>query len=433
MGSLRYVQIALDDADSHYGGCTTYVTYRILRDLLREEIKPVSLPLLIRLNPYVPFKTRGNAATKFVVAVPEEKVPSLIEMVLHLVNEYSERRGKASPGVAVLVSESLDVPSELVWLYCKAVRDVVSFDLVEKICEKANVKLFGGRGRIGAAAALGAVAQDLTYELLVYGDPDAKSKLNLDFDYVKLVDILTNPLTFTNIDVDDRKILLTPAGPDPVLLGIRGDSPLHVMLFLLALLPHVYHLVEGWLMYRTNQATEIHIENALSPSYTYMPDRTCGLVVSTERTETRHVKARTSRGHLFAYRHLGRIASTLELCTGLVLEWWGGKRLCLEGYFTYVEGLRILSSRLVELRNPRCPKCGCRLESAGRGRLRCRKCNYMTESLDKELISTSLRQLEHLLVLPKVSEHRHLMKPLSRVGLEGLALEFPDFPPFWIL
>ncbi len=428
-----FVHVALDDADSHYGGCTTYVTYRVVKDLLRRGFSLAGLPALVRLNPYVPFKTRGNAATRFTLVVEDEsRVCDVVDHVVSLVCEYSEHRGKASPGVAVLVARSLEVPEVLRWLYLKAVRDVVTLDVVSEVCGVVGVKLFGGKGRVGAAAALGASFDDATYELLVYSDPSKKRNVRLDLSYVELLDWLTHPLTFANVDLEDEKILISPAGPDPVLVGVRGDSPIHVVLFVSSLLPYIGDVVEGWLLYKTNQATELHVDHLPPRSYTYMPSRDVGLVRSVERTRVRHVRAVTNKDKLFVYRHLGKIAAVLEDSIGLVVEWWGGRKLDSDGYYTYVEGLRVLSSRLVEVRNPRCPKCGARLESCGRGRLRCRRCGYMLEKPVRELHAVKLR-MRKLLSLPKLSEHRHLMKPTSRIGLEGLALEFPEPPPLWIV
>src|SRR5437879_1293494 len=55
--------IGIDDTDSPRGGCTTY-TMSILSDRLQhEELELDGYPCLVRLNPNVPWKTRGNAAT----------------------------------------------------------------------------------------------------------------------------------------------------------------------------------------------------------------------------------------------------------------------------------------------------------------------------------------------------------------------------------
>ena len=56
------VHLGLDDTDSEEGMCTTYLTTIILQKLLKEEIEMLDYPNLIRLNPNIPWKTRGNAA-----------------------------------------------------------------------------------------------------------------------------------------------------------------------------------------------------------------------------------------------------------------------------------------------------------------------------------------------------------------------------------
>ena len=56
------VHLGLDDTDSEEGMCTTYLITIILQKLLKEETIMLDYPNLIRLNPNIPWKTRGNAA-----------------------------------------------------------------------------------------------------------------------------------------------------------------------------------------------------------------------------------------------------------------------------------------------------------------------------------------------------------------------------------
>ena len=58
--------IGLDDTDSREGMCTTYLCTLILRELRGMALR-VGLPRLIRLNPNIPYKTRGNGALCFEV------------------------------------------------------------------------------------------------------------------------------------------------------------------------------------------------------------------------------------------------------------------------------------------------------------------------------------------------------------------------------
>ncbi|MGH9987928.1 MAG: tRNA(Ile)(2)-agmatinylcytidine synthase, partial [Nitrososphaeraceae archaeon] len=63
MAKSSVVHIGLDDTDSTRGKCTTHAAYRITDYLLNHKISEfVDYPLLIRLNPNIPWKTRGNGA-----------------------------------------------------------------------------------------------------------------------------------------------------------------------------------------------------------------------------------------------------------------------------------------------------------------------------------------------------------------------------------
>ena len=54
------VYIAVDDTDSRTGNCTTYLLTEIMRELSDTDI--IGNPRLVRLNPAVPWKTRGNGS-----------------------------------------------------------------------------------------------------------------------------------------------------------------------------------------------------------------------------------------------------------------------------------------------------------------------------------------------------------------------------------
>src|SRR2546426_8046037 len=53
--------IGIDDTDSLQGMCTTFLATEIVRDLTR-DYDLVGFPRLVRLNPNIPWKTRGNGA-----------------------------------------------------------------------------------------------------------------------------------------------------------------------------------------------------------------------------------------------------------------------------------------------------------------------------------------------------------------------------------
>ena len=61
--SNNMLHIGIDDTDSIHGGCTTWVATEIIKEL--SEFDLIGHPRLVRLNPNVPWKTRGNGAVSF--------------------------------------------------------------------------------------------------------------------------------------------------------------------------------------------------------------------------------------------------------------------------------------------------------------------------------------------------------------------------------
>src|SRR5213593_4918130 len=60
--------IGVDDTDSLRGMCTTFLAAELVRDLTR-DFDLVGYPRLVRLNPNIPWKTRGNAAVCLAIGV----------------------------------------------------------------------------------------------------------------------------------------------------------------------------------------------------------------------------------------------------------------------------------------------------------------------------------------------------------------------------
>ena len=71
---MALLHIGFDDTDSLYGMCTTYLAYKIVEFLLEHSARVVDHPLLIRLNPNIPWKTRGNGAVALCVEIDNEDI-----------------------------------------------------------------------------------------------------------------------------------------------------------------------------------------------------------------------------------------------------------------------------------------------------------------------------------------------------------------------
>ncbi|HHI00902.1 MAG TPA: tRNA(Ile2) 2-agmatinylcytidine synthetase, partial [Thermococcus litoralis] len=104
------LHIGIDDTDSPNGMCTTYLGALLYREISRIA-EPLDLPKLIRLNPNVPYKTRGNGAVAMSFEAEEDDVPAIKKLVLKMVESLSDfNHENTNPGVAFLEGE---VPKEL--------------------------------------------------------------------------------------------------------------------------------------------------------------------------------------------------------------------------------------------------------------------------------------------------------------------------------
>ena len=69
------LHVGLDDTDSLRGGCTTYTASILVEQLSRlEGLTFLDYPNLVRLNPNIPWKTRGNGAVCLRVSLEDESL-----------------------------------------------------------------------------------------------------------------------------------------------------------------------------------------------------------------------------------------------------------------------------------------------------------------------------------------------------------------------
>jgi tRNA(Ile2)-agmatinylcytidine synthase len=81
---------------------------------------------------------------------------------------------------------------------------------------------------IGSLAAIGADL-DLaahTFEIIAYRiKENLGSPRRIDHESVRVMNAKHDARTFNNLDPESARVLVSPHGLDPVLLGIRGYSP----------------------------------------------------------------------------------------------------------------------------------------------------------------------------------------------------------------
>src|ERR671929_649872 len=104
--SSQILHIGFDDTDSLKGRCTTQLAFKITDYLLREKKADfLDYPLLVRLNPNVPWKTRGNGAVCLRVKVKNHD--KIIGYVKQSIEEGSNIGSGANPAVAFFKGEEI--------------------------------------------------------------------------------------------------------------------------------------------------------------------------------------------------------------------------------------------------------------------------------------------------------------------------------------
>ena len=433
------IHIGLDDTDSTNGGCTTYVAAQLVEKLTKMNVTYTDYPNIIRLNPNIPYKTRGNAAVALRAEMPERLYDSVCDLVLEEVERQSDI-GEKGTDPAVVFLKGRPTPS-IMKVARRALYDVVPVSDALAAIQNSNAEgvTYGTRiGLVGAVAAIGnTLTGDHTFELVAYRKPRNCGTLRrIDKESVKRMNSLTIPLTYNNYDEASKRVLIAPHGPDPVLLGIRGESP--------EILRKAFNLliirepIERWVIFRTNHATDAHLEIAKQGQVRQnSPAVLSGIVVEKPRRITGgHVlfPIRTNHGQFMcaAFEPTGRFRNVVgQLIPGDHVTAFGG----ISGIHGLTVNLEKLSIQnlidSVVLQNPRCPNCGKRLKSAGRGKgYKCNRCSTAIAGKAKIRIIKE-RKIKPGLYLPGLKAHRHLTKPLSRYGRERVWDRKPPSTAEW--
>ena len=106
------MHIGLDDTDSTKGGCTTYLTAVLVEKLRKFNVEFIDYPGLIRLNPNVPWKTRGNGALCLRFNYEAKFEDDIKETATTLWEEHSAVKEKGTdPGIVFY--QNSQIPDEL--------------------------------------------------------------------------------------------------------------------------------------------------------------------------------------------------------------------------------------------------------------------------------------------------------------------------------
>ena len=412
--------VGLDDTDSRETGmCTTYAAAR-LAERIHEAGGTVEQQLLVRLNPAVEHKTRGNAALAVHTDLDAERATTLARETLELARTDDP---KTNPGVVVADRVPEAVPPQVAQFAVDAVRerqDPTTATLLADTVGFARRQAGNGRGLVGALAAVGAWAalEEWTYEHIAYREESRwGTERDVDAASVRAAAKAHYPAVWDTVDVASGYPVCVPRTPCPILYGIRGDDP--------DACRAVADAIESEPVGRratfvTNQGTDVHLQDGtvagVSDDSAY---RVTGTVAEAPETrEGGHVffpladgdatlqcaafePTKRFRDHVRALREGDRVTVCGEVSDGtLKLEKFAVRELVR-----------------TELTTPECPDCGATMSSAGRGQgYRCRDCMTAADGTVERSVDRALAVGWY--EVPPVAR-RHIAKPLVRGGFDA--------------
>ena len=425
MSSQTVLNIGFDDTDSPKGMCTTFLAFKIVDLLHKQKTKFVDYPRLIRFNPNIPWKTRGNGAVSLRV---KTKNPTKIKReIKKMVLKYSDVANGANPGLVFL--ESDQIPKDFSDFSKLALWQLINRDTAKKLAKKNNLEFFyhgNGQGLVGAIGAIGYEFDDNTLELLSYRKHSRfGAPRNLSAQSVKLMQEKTSPHTFNSFDTKKGRILIAPRGPDPVFYGIRGENV--NSLLLASKMIKTDEKLNGYMIFKSNQGTGDHLKNNLNPGnlQPYSSGKLSGIVSGSPKT--------TKGGHVFikinsknfeincaVYKPTGMTSIASKLVKGDGLLVGGGVRKAskIHPRVLNLEFIKILhlEKQLVSS-NPFCKNCQKNMKSKGRNQgFQCVACGRKSKN---KVILEKTRDLRKRSYLPIVSAHRHLTRPAQRIGIKN--------------
>jgi tRNA(Ile2)-agmatinylcytidine synthase len=443
--------VGLDDTDSRERGmCTTYVAAR-LAERLRAE-REVRRRCLVRLNPAIPYKTRGNAALAVHTDADPERAYELAHEAVADAAETADPN--TNPGLVVAPGDPEDpdaVPDSVVEFSRRALREELSRERARELCAEYDYCVEGwkaGRGVVGALAAVGAWRawqtgdEEPTYEVISYRERE-RWGTDRDVDPDSVFDAADReyPTVWDTVDRVEGEAVCVPHTPGPVLHGIRGDDP--------DACRRVADAVESEPVatratFHTNQGTDAHLApgrvGETATGQGYLLDGTVASAPETRRG-----------GHVFF--DLSDGDATLQ-CAAFeptkrfrdrVRALRVGDELTVAGEFTVrrrdqagegdtarrtgrasegeatgtlkLEKFAVQSLVRTEPVNPTCPDCDRQMESAGRNQgYRCRDCGTSAATKAERVLERALERGWY--EVPPVAR-RHVAKPLVRGGFDA--------------
>jgi tRNA(Ile2)-agmatinylcytidine synthase len=441
----KEMHLGMDDIDSPRGGCTTHFASLVVEMLADWGAQWIDYPNLIRLNPNIPFRTRGNGAVALRFRIETDKSPDLLPELKRMIQEYVELDySNTNPGM-VLVEGT--IPVEFHKFSERALWRTISIAITRRILEKNSIQHIwdgNGRGLIGALAAVGnRLLQDHTYEFIAYRSLESSDEpRGVHDDSVAEMNRVMGERLFSSIDFGTERTLIAPHGPDPVLYGIRGENSEDVISA--ASYVRSDSSIERWMVFRSNQGTGAHLKNVV-----YIADLRPYMAAIVHGVIEREPKMIEGGHAIFGISDCsGQIDCAAYEPTGefreMVARLIKGDQVFVHaavrpasrthGLTLNVEGIETIKLvKRIKMLNPPCPNCSKRMKSAGKGQgYKCIKCGFKDSSGTRIEVAVE-RELEEKVYLPPPRAQRHLTRPLERMnrrngGIPGGLVDNWHFP-----
>ncbi|MEZ3163536.1 tRNA(Ile)(2)-agmatinylcytidine synthase [Halorubrum sp. RMP-47] len=453
--------VAVDDTDSRERGmCTTYVATRIA-ERLADAGGRVRRRLLVRLNPAVKHKTRGNAAVA--LHVSDVDAEAAASVAAETVAEFAAAADpRTSPGVVVadvdVAGDPFDptgapIPDPVAAFGRRALRERLSVAEATELADEHGLRhvavgsaggadeanAVAGRGRIGALAAVGAPAafDDWTVERIAYRELNrCGTHREVDRESVFAAADEGYPTVWDTVDRETGKAVCVPNAPGPILYGIRGDDAAECRAVAAAIDGEA---VERAATFLTNQGTDAHLAPGrigdLRDGAGYRVAGTVASAPETKRGGHVHVDVAgdapgaggdggkdADRLRAVAFAPTGRFRDRVRaLRPGDRVTLCGEHELRDDadgpGSTLKLEKFAVRDLVRTAPAVPTCPDCGRSMSSAGRGQgYRCRDCGT---SAPGKVAKPVERDLEAGWYEVPPSARRHVAKPLVRGGFDA--------------
>jgi tRNA(Ile2)-agmatinylcytidine synthase len=405
----------------------------------------IGYPRLVRLNPNIPWKTRGNGALCLHVGRSGGKIKRKIGMIngqdvycsLTFTNELDTTEQQK---LARIVKETVDAQARIDdentnpgyvllskkpenELYQKAVTTIVTLDEVQTLLHNQQATFEGyknSRGLIGATAAVSWEPLDRTFELISYR-PKERWGTKRQVDPLSVQHMDRDCLgTFDNYDTTNHHNRIAPNSPCPILYGIRGDDAEELMRASTLVKSEP---VDSWLLFETNQGTDNHLQRKpIAHIHPFESVITEGSVVKNPISiQGGHVlftiKDPTGTIPCAAYEPTKEFRNIIRgLCVGDLIKVYGGVR---EQPLT-INLEKLLVKKLITIEekteNPICPTCGKHMKSKGTSQgYKCIRCKTTSA---QPVFQNKPRTITQGFYEVPVCARRHLSKPLKRMTQE---------------